>query len=331
MDAPDGWRIASAPEDLEEGLFGQVILWTFEILPWLAARGIRPEWDIRARLYGALPERRVLPGVFDAADPVPTRVARTRSLLWARVLHVHVLGGDWAGTHALWTRFFRVPARIEARADALGLPLATLGLHYRGTDKNRQTIDTNPVGVDDFLALVAAFLARRPELTTLFVASDQPGMRETVAARFPALDVRGLGDVPFHKAGDADGPDKADRALLDCVLLSRCAVVLKCSSALSGFAKVLNPALECYRVAACKRWSDIPYFPDAYIPRLALDDPALQSILARQFAGDWLDDAAGAAPWLEPFVARRRNGVARTAINALKYAVSVLLGRPRKA
>src|SRR6185436_2872679 len=107
--------------------------------------------------------------------------------------------------------------------------------------------------------------------------------------------------------------------------------VLKCSSALSGFAKVLNPSLECYRVAACKMFSDIPYFPDAYVPRLALRDPAASAILARQFEGDWLDDPAAVARWSQPFVGRPRHGVVRRGINALKYAVSVVLGRPRKA
>ena len=334
MTAGAGWRIASNPDDLEEGLFGQVLLWIFEILPWLDAQGIRPDWAIYSPLYGEPPDRRVLPGVFDLAYSPPARVTRERSLLWSRVLHTSALGGDWAGTHALWTRYFRVPPRVAERADAVGLPAACLGLHYRGTDKNRQSIDTNPVDAEDFLALAEAFLARHPDVTAVFVASDEPGMLGRVAARFPGLDVRGLGDVAFHKAtgGAAADPGKADRALLDCVLLSRCRYVLKCSSALSGFAKVLNPQLQCWRVAACKLWSDVPYFPDAYVPRLQLDDdPAARAILERQFAGDWLDDPVARARWVEPFVARPRYGVRRRAINALKYAVSVALGRPRKA
>jgi len=248
------------------------------------------------------------------------------------VLHTSALGGDWAGTHALWTRYFKVPARIEARADALALPCDCLGLHFRGTDKNIQTIDTNAVAAADFLTLAAAFLAEHPHIRCVFVASDEPGVLAQAQARFAHLDVRGLGDVPFHKSGAPSAlAGKADRALLDCVLLSRCRYVLKCSSALSGFAKVLNPALECYRVSACKMFSDIPYFPDAYVPRLALRDPQAAAILERQFAGDWLDDPATRARWSRPFVGRRRHGPVRTALNAVKYAVSVLLGRPRKA
>ena len=327
-----GWRIASNSDDLVEGLFGQVLLWVFELLPWLDERGVRPDWAIRSTLYGEAPDAVVLPGVFDLAYAPPARVTRERSLLWARVGHTSVLGGDWAGVHALWTRYFKVPPRIEAAADALALPPDCLGLHYRGTDKNRQTIDTNPVSVDDFLALAAAFVAEHPAIRAVFIASDEPGVQAAAAARFPALDVRGLGDVPFHKAGaPAAYAGKADRALLDCVLLSRCRYVLKCSSALSGFAKVLNPSLECYRVAACKMFSDIPYFPDAYVPRLALREPAARAILERQFAGDWLDDPAAVARWSRPFVARPRHAPGRRVVNALKYAVSVVLGRPRKA
>ena len=327
-----GWHIASNPDDLEEGLFGQVLLWVFELLPWLDERGVRPAWAIHSPLYAESPGAVVLPGVFDLAYAPPERVTHARSLLWARVWHTSVLGGDWAGVHALWTRYFKVPARIEARADAVGLPSGCLGLHYRGTDKNRQTIDTNTVSAADFLALAAAFLAEHPEIRCVFVASDEPGVQAAAAARFPTLDVRGLGGVPFHKAdAPAAYPGKADRALLDCVLLSRCRYVLKCSSALSGFAKVLNPQLECYRVAACKMFSDIPYFPDAYVPRLALRDPAARAILERQFQGDWLDDPAAVARWSRPFVGRPRHGPGRIAINALKYAVSLALGRPRKA
>lgn len=330
--AREGWCIASDAHDLEEGLFGQVLLWVFELLPWLAERGIQPDWRIHCLLYDEGDGAPVLPGVFDLAHAPPARVTRVRSLLWARVWHTSALGGDWAGVHALWTRYFKVPTRIEAEADALGLPPDCLGLHFRGTDKNLQTIDTNAVSIVDFLTLAEAFLAEHPQVRSLFVASDEPGVRTLVAQRFPQLEVHGLGDVRFHKAGaPAAYPGKADRALLDCVLLSRCRYVLKCSSALSGFAKVLNPQLESYRVSACKMFADVPYFPDAYVPRLALRDPAASAILERQFRGDWLDDARAVARWGQPFVARRRYAVGRITINALKYAVSVLLGRPRKA
>lgn len=323
--------ICTAVDDLEEGLFGQVLLWVFELLPWLDGQGLRAEWDIRSRLYGAGAQHRVLPGVFDAVGPGPGKgVLPRRSLLWLRTGRVSVLGNDWTALHQLWQRHFAVPPRVLARAEAVGLPPACLGLHFRGTDKNRASLDTNPVSVDEFLSLVAAFLAERPGLASLFVASDEPGLLDRVRARWPQRQVFGLGDVPFHK-GPADGPDKADRALLDCLLLSRCEVVLKSSSALSGFAKVLNPDLEIYRFAASKVFTEVPYFPDAWIPPLRLRDPAAESLLQRLMAGDW-SQQPGARAWGEVFMARRRYGPARVRVNQLKSLASLLLrGRLRRA
>ncbi len=335
------WRITTAADDLEEGLFGQVLLWVFEVLPALERLGVRAGWEVRSRLYGGPPQHAVLPGVFEPVDAaaaaagVSGLAARHRTLLGVRVWHTHVLGGDWAALHALWHRWFRVPARIEAAADDVALPSRCLGLHYRGTDKNLALIDTNPVSADDFLVLARAFLAERAgdaAFDGVFLASDEPGMLARAREALAPLRVLGLGDIAFHKA-PAAGPAKADRALLDCVLLSRCAAVLKCSSALSGFAKVLRPDLEIWRVAACKMFNDVPYFPDAYIPRLALrdTDPQVRAILARQFAGDWLDDARARARWGAPFAARPRYRGWALAVRAAKHAAARALGRTRKA
>lgn len=331
-DAP-AWCIDSGPDDLEEGLFGQVVLWTFELLPHLARQAVRPAWAIRSRLYGAAPDFLVLPGVFDLAyTPTPAggRTTRHTRMLALRVRAVSVLGGNWQALNALWQGHFRVPQRILAQADAVALPPGTLGLHYRGTDKNQTPLDTNAVAVEDFFTLARAYLAEHPELHTVFLATDDPAALQGVEQGLAGRRVINLGPVSFHK-GPRHDPDRADRALLDCVLLSRCAAVLKCSSALSGFAKVLNPSLACFRVSASKMFGDVPYFPDAHVPRLQLKDAAAQAILARQFQGDWLDDPRVPARFRERFTSLPRHSPAQVLMNWLKYRMSVLLGRPRKA
>lgn len=324
------WRICTNADDLEEGLFGQVVLWTFEVLPYLAQRGILPAWAVRSRLYGEPPDWRILPGVFDLAYDEPTQGTRDVSMLALRVKAVSVLGGDWAALHRLWHAYFRVPARIVARADAVALPPGTLGLHYRGTDKNLALRETNPVDIEDFLLLAEEFLSERPEWHTVFMATDDHAVVTRARQRLVGKTIINLGEVSFHKGPTIDG-DRADRALLDCLLLSRCAAVLKCSSALSGFAKVLNPALDCYRVSACKMFGDVPYFPDAHVPRLQSRSAVGQQILARQFQGDWLDDERVPSRFRAPFVSLPRHTRWQVALNWLKYRVSLVLGRPRKA
>lgn len=329
------WRIGTRPDDLREGLFGQTVLWLCELLPALARLGVVPQWDIRSRLYGTGPDWQLVPGVLEPAFTLDRDVDRHCALVALRARHVSVLGNDWAALHELWSRYFRVPQRLLQQADALALPPGTVGVHFRGTDKNLSTRDTNPVSIGDLLSLVDESLETRQhtgrDVPALFIATDEFAFVEAAQRRFPGLPVHNLGPVPFHK-GCGPAPYKADRAMLDCVLLSRCSYLLKCSSALSGFAKVLNPHLEVHRVAASKAFfGGIPYFPDAYIPRLEGRSAASRAILARQFEGDWLDDAALAARFQPGFVSLPRYSQAQASLNSAKYALSVALGRPRIA
>jgi hypothetical protein len=116
-----------------------------------------------------------------------------------------------------------------------------------------------------------------------------------------------LGEVGFHKADTQIGElsAKGDRAMLDCVLLSRCRAVLITSSALSAFAKILNPELEIYRVAASKRFEDIPYFPVAYIPRYVSSSPEISAVVDRLMADDWTQDS-DADRYIVSFTSRKR-------------------------
>jgi hypothetical protein len=68
----------------------------------------------------------------------------------------------------------------------------------------------------------------------------------------------------------------------------------------------INPSLESYRVSASKLFTNIPYFPVAFIPRLTSDDARCRSILDRQMDGDWTDDPEALAKFGEPFGARVR-------------------------
>jgi hypothetical protein len=302
---PASWKITTSADELQEGLFGQIVLWIFELLPYLHRKGVFPVWDIKSRVYGTEPDYTVVPGVFDLAYSPSDRARETVDFLTLRHAHVSVLGGDWEYVNGLWHSYFRVPDRTRAAADQVSLPPDSLGLHYRGTDKNLNSRHTNPVSGDDFLTLVEDFLKNHPDVRSVFLATDELSFVDKARRRLPPLGVINLGEVDFHKAS-RNRPHKGDRALLDCVLLSRCRYVLKCSSALSAFAKVLNPRLESYRVSASKLFTDIPYFPDAYIPKLASTDPECRRILERQLANDWLDDPYARARFGKPFRTRSR-------------------------
>ena len=284
----DEFTVTTDPDELKEGLFGQVLLHAFVVLPHLDARGLQPSWAIRSTLYGSPVDGVVLPGVLDLAYATPAGPGPSVPLHRLIARFGSTLGDDWTALSRLWSRYFRMPPRLVRAADSQGSLDDALGVHYRGNDKGTGNWDSNPVSHDDMTLIVQDALRKRPGLARVFVATDDYGFVSHLEQRL-ARPVVNLGRVTFHlDASDAgSATERADRAMLDCLLLSRCASVLLNSSALSAFTKILRPELEVRRCAASMFFTDVPYFPVAFIPVYTSDDPAVREILSRTMANDW--------------------------------------------
>jgi len=317
-------RIVTLPKQLEEGLFGQIFLWVFEILPYLDRQSILPTWAIRSKLYGVPEEFIVIPGLLEMNYAVDAGSFQDVNLQDLRDGHVVTLGNDWEYNAQLWQKYFRWPARVTRRADEFPPLNHALGIHYRGTDKNKSLVETNHVSPDDFLALVRDFVATHPDIQTIYVASDEKDFAEKARMRHPSLSVINSGAVTHHKAATVEHSlSMGDHALLDCLLLSRCRHLVKCQSALSGFAKILNPKLEAYRVSANKLapWCcGNPYFPDAFLPKLTSKNPECQKILARLLDGDWMEDKDAMKKFDGVFQYKERNISGRKDSRLLKWS-----------
>lgn len=283
--------ITTTKDEFKGGLFGEIVLCVFEILPYLFSRSIFPDWDIKSELYGIEPSYTVIPGVFDIAyNPKITseREIRLRKLRRLMRKHISVLGGgDWEYMNKLWHAYFQIPDRIVLSANEIGDLSNTIGVHYRGTDK--KFWDTNPISHEEFILLVEDFIKKQDGIESILVSTDEYVFVEKIKKKFTACRIINLGAVVQHLDKN-NVQNKGDRAILDCLLLSRCKYLILTSSALSGFAKVLNPRLECYRVCASKLFADIPYFPVAYIPILITDDVNCNHILKKTLNDDWLQN-----------------------------------------
>lgn len=287
--------ITAKPGDLTEGLFGGVFLQTFEVLPALQQYGIYPNWQIASRLYGNEPDYLVIPGVLDLSYASGAGKTKSVSLRNIRRKYKFTLGSDWKALGELWGSYFKIPERIEKRADDVGDLTNVLGIHYRGQDKVLATWDSNPVSHDDFVTIVKDFLGRDRRFSKLYVATDDRGFVEHIRSAID-LEVVNLGEGKSHKVLENHSGRfaEAERALLDCVILSKCGAVLNTSSALSAFAKILRPDLEIYRCAASKLFSSAPYFPIAYIPIYESENSNVQNILSRTLHDDWTHNINGA-------------------------------------
>ena len=163
-----GLLIEAKPDEMYDGLFGQVLLWVFQILPVLYEHQIFPEWRIQAAYYGRASDGLVIPGVLDLAYKVEPGLRKEVSLIRLRG-HRHVLGNDWRALSTIWHAYFRVPDRITKRALDFGSLSNTLGIHYRGNDKQTAFWDTNPVSHDEYLSIIRQFCQERPEFQQIFL------------------------------------------------------------------------------------------------------------------------------------------------------------------
>ena len=283
--------ISCEPEDLDQGLFGHVLPNIFQILPYLHQRGIYPAWEIRTKHYGDPPQFITIPGALDLAYEAPTGPYRRMSLNELRRRHSHILGNDWPALARIWKAYFKVPKRVLDASERVLPEGRLLGIHYRGTDKQTTSWDSNPITQQEYLVLINDFLQQNAGFDHILVGTDEHSFVDALrsSVSIPVVD---LGPVEFHMAAEhtMSRAEKTDRAMLDCLLFSRCKTVLSTSSALPSFAKLFNPSLEIFRCAASKRFSNMPYFPVAYTPILPVTSAASMEILSRTMHSDWTSD-----------------------------------------
>lgn len=141
-----------------------------------------------------------------------------------------------------------------------------IGVHYRGTDK-----DTEAPRVDyaEMLAVIERELARSPN-AHIFVATDEVHFLEVCRTRYGGRVlflkdyVRSRSGQPVHLQPMHDGFRLGRDAVLNCALLSRCDILIKTPSILSGWAKIINPALPAFLMA--RPYDKFKWFPDRDIP-----------------------------------------------------------------
>jgi hypothetical protein len=126
-----------------------------------------------------------------------------------------------------------------------------------------------PVTKDDFCRIADSYIISN-NIKKIFLATDETELFDYFKNKYTDihfLTSRNFKNNLFWK-GNNDVFENAKEAMIDMLCLSKCDTVIKVSSALSAFSKLINPNLKIYRVNALKMFVDIPYFPDAYIPLL---------------------------------------------------------------
>jgi hypothetical protein len=267
-----------AIEIQENSGFFSVMQMVLFILMYCDEKSLTPCISARGGLYGD-PERKIdwfstffepvmTSSMAEAMQKIRTSTVRDLVQLGFRQRYEAQL--RLRSASELFFSHYRLATPVEREVDAIcasfGIDAATLGVHFRGTDK---TLEAIPVSWNTFCHQVEATLADNPHLTKLFVSSDEPVFLDYFAAwpfrkpvRVAPAKLLARGNTPVHFSG-YPGLEIGREALVSSLLLSRCGFLIKTPSYLSAWSKIFNPSLAVKLVSPPRQ--DAFWFPDSRI------------------------------------------------------------------
>jgi Putative papain-like cysteine peptidase (DUF1796)/Nodulation protein Z (NodZ) len=157
--------------------------------------------------------------------------------------------------HELIEKYVKIRSHIKQQVDDLWKQEFTdnlvIGIHYRGTDK----LEAEPVSYEKVVDDIKTVIANQTEKKSIkiFAATDDARFAQYIKKQFPdqiiMRDVlRSDNAMGIHMRSDLAPYKKGEDALIDCLLLSRCSVLIKMASNLSDCSLQFNPNMSVIRL-----------------------------------------------------------------------------------
>lgn len=286
-------------DTFKAGLYGQILTWVLEILPYLDENNILPDWDLKCSNYGEAPDHKIF-GKHMLLNYTPNNLndeyvnffdfktrPETSSLF-------HNYAYDFQKAHDMFFKYFSISDEINNEVESFfsnRKGKRNLGIHYRGTDK----INSSESGYMDekiFVTIVDDYLASNNDIDTIFVISDEKEKIIFISeyyknkgynVHYPDDSVNlPVSNLLFSNYGNSgfDTSILHKKSIVDPLILSKCDVLFKSQSALSCWAKIFNPNIEAYRITSFK----YNWFPDGYIERYTSKDHNIQHLLNKIYS-----------------------------------------------
>jgi hypothetical protein len=275
-----------AIEIQENSGFFSVMQMILFILMYCEEKGLTPRISARGGIYGdPLGEMDWFSAYFEtvrtppeAASTQKVRTSTVRDLVQLGLRQRYETRLQLKSASELFLSHYRPAAHIADEVSSickrLEISKSTLGVHFRGTDKKLEAI---PVSWEKFCQLVESVLEENPNLSNIFVSSDEQAFIDFFIAwpfgkpvKAAPAKLLARGSVPIHFSG-YPGLEIGREALVSSLLLSNCGMLVKTPSYLSAWSKIFDPSLP-VKLASPPR-PDAFWFPDSRL----WDEQELQS------------------------------------------------------
>jgi hypothetical protein len=239
------------------------------ILVYCEEKGLFPDVGAAGGIYGEPTAkvdwfRQLFDCIREPGSAIADRLRRRSGISTSKIKDISELGFrsqyemglTLAGASELFNRTYRpnagVVEEVASIAKRLGISRSTLAVHFRGTDKVHEAA---PMPWATVCERVEAVLRNRPDLTEIFLATDDVGFAEFFKRHPFGLPVIAApakylpkGNTPIHFSGHP-GLAIGREALITCLLLAECGFLVKTPSYLSAWSKILNPSLDVWLIS----------------------------------------------------------------------------------
>jgi hypothetical protein len=267
--------------NFEVGLFC-IISYILKVLPIIEEKNIDKQniyWDITTLYYG-----NIFPNILEyeminnyemIKNDENTEIIDLEDITcgFSSQEKKYHIGNDFLGLNKLFFKYFTIPQHIVNIVNTYDLT-HYLGLHYRGTDKFTDPEMNTPISIYEYKIIIDSYINVN-NITHIFLSTDEGELLSYFSTKYPSITIKIARDMRgdlFWK-NPINYTNNAREAMVDLLCLSKCNTILKTSSALSSYAKIINPNINIYRInASIYTINDTPYFPDSYIPLLECNE-----------------------------------------------------------
>jgi len=254
-------------------------------------------FNITTKYYNNIIPTHIIPihlyGPKDLCDPINIDIKMYKS---SKKIGFDFTLNSFNEANHIWKKYFILREYIQKEIPVFDTSL-TLGIHYRGTDKNNDTNISNPISQEEFITIIKDYLLNNKFVENIYCCSDEETFISKIKTEFSHLNIFYYDQLrcnntsnPLYKECLNNQEysntfifkfNHCTAAIVDAAALSKCHTVLKTNSALSAFSKIINPNLNLITCCAVKQ----PLFPTGVVRGYQSSNPEVNEILKRTMDG----------------------------------------------
>ena len=251
-------EIYSNPNDFTEGIYGQCLSWLLEVLYSLEKNNIIKSNTKVIFNINTLNNSNLIPkfiqqkNIYDIGKSIEPKKISLSKYFIETVANNKLLGNNtesFEKANKIFNNYFKFNDFIINEVNKLNINNKTLGVHYRGTDKNYDIGQSNCITKTEMILIIQDYI-KNNDVEQIFCCSDEQSFIDEIKILYPNKLIEYIQSRSNHSLNYGffrNGQNNSNQdnltysCIIDMLALSKCSTIIKTSSALSCFSKNSEP------------------------------------------------------------------------------------------